>query len=172
LLWERVQSLLDYSFFTLNRTRSLRVAFVPNAVIFLIIAVPLVIFFVFRLFPQENSAGNERSDGPAATYWEFIRYMSQWYAARTICTLMLHSGTQWTLNASLTILSSYRNCSKPQILGHSAATDISAANRRHDEMLVHGPWFRIWQQFGACCRGEAEGPLRHSELRAAFQLWL
>ena len=31
-------------------------------------------------------------------------------------------------------------------------SDISAANRRHDEMLAHSPWFRIWQQFGVCCR--------------------
>jgi hypothetical protein len=41
-----------------------------------------------------------------------------------------------------------------------SASDISAANRRHDEMLVHSPWFRIWQQFGVCCRGEAEGGRR------------
>jgi hypothetical protein len=26
-----------------------------------------------------------------------------------------------------------------------SASDISAANRRHDEMLAHSPWFRIWQ---------------------------
>ena len=38
-----------------------------------------------------------------------------------------------------------------------SATDISAANRRHDEMLAHSPWFRLWQHFGVCCRGEAEG---------------
>jgi hypothetical protein len=24
--------------------------------------------------------------------------------------------------------------------------DLSAANRRHDEMLAHSPWFRLWQQ--------------------------
>jgi hypothetical protein len=24
------------------------------------------------------------------------------------------------------------------------ATDISAANRRHDEALAHSPWFRLW----------------------------
>ena len=35
------------------------------------------------------------------------------------------------------------------------ATDISAANRRHDEMLAHSPWFRLWQHFGVCCRPEA-----------------
>ena len=32
-----------------------------------------------------------------------------------------------------------------------SASDISAANRRHDEMLAHSPWFRLWQQFGLCC---------------------
>ena len=42
-------------------------------------------------------------------------------------------------------------------LGPSA---ISAANRRHDEMLAHSPWFRLWQDFGVCCRGETEGGLR------------
>ena len=31
-------------------------------------------------------------------------------------------------------------------------SDISAANRRHDEMLAHSPWFRLWQQYGVCCR--------------------
>jgi len=33
-----------------------------------------------------------------------------------------------------------------------SASDISAANRRHDEMLAHSPWFRLWQQYGVCCR--------------------
>jgi len=35
-----------------------------------------------------------------------------------------------------------------------SASDISAANRRHDEMLAHSPWFRLWQHFGVCCRPE------------------
>lgn len=34
------------------------------------------------------------------------------------------------------------------------ASDISAANRRHDERLAQSPWFRIWQDFGVCCRSE------------------
>ena len=46
-----------------------------------------------------------------------------------------------------------------------SASDISAANRRHDEMLAQSPWFRLWQHFGICCRpqppefrvGETEG---------------
>ena len=33
-------------------------------------------------------------------------------------------------------------------------TDISAANRRHDEMLAHSPWFKLWQSYGICCRTE------------------
>jgi hypothetical protein len=33
-------------------------------------------------------------------------------------------------------------------------SDISAANRRHDETLAHSPWFRLWQRYGVCCRPE------------------
>jgi hypothetical protein len=35
-----------------------------------------------------------------------------------------------------------------------SASDISAANRRHDETLAHCPWFRLWQRYGVCCRTE------------------
>jgi hypothetical protein len=35
-----------------------------------------------------------------------------------------------------------------------SASDISAANRRHDEMQASSPWFRIWQRYGVCCRTE------------------
>ena len=35
-----------------------------------------------------------------------------------------------------------------------SASDISAANRKHDEMLAHSPWFRLWQHFGICRRTE------------------
>ena len=38
--------------------------------------------------------------------------------------------------------------------------DISVANQKHDEMLAHSPWFRLWQDFGVCCRSESEGRLR------------
>jgi hypothetical protein len=33
-------------------------------------------------------------------------------------------------------------------------SDLAGANRRHDEMLAHSPWFRLWQHFGVCCRVE------------------
>jgi hypothetical protein len=36
-----------------------------------------------------------------------------------------------------------------------SASDISGANRRHDETLVHSPWFRLWQRYGICCRTES-----------------
>ncbi len=32
--------------------------------------------------------------------------------------------------------------------------DISAANRRHDGKNANSPWFRLWQDFGVCCRPE------------------
>ena len=34
-------------------------------------------------------------------------------------------------------------------------SDLSAANRRHDGMLAHSPWFRLWQRYGICCRPES-----------------
>lgn len=34
-------------------------------------------------------------------------------------------------------------------------SDLSATNRRHDELLAHSPWFRLWQQYGVCCRPES-----------------
>jgi len=34
-------------------------------------------------------------------------------------------------------------------------SDLAAANRRHDEMLAHSAWFRLWQRYGVCCRGES-----------------
>jgi hypothetical protein len=39
-------------------------------------------------------------------------------------------------------------------------SDLAAANRRHDEMHAHSPWFRLWQQYGVCCRSDAEAGLR------------
>ena len=35
------------------------------------------------------------------------------------------------------------------------ASDISAANRRHDERQATSPWFRLWQRYGVCCRTES-----------------
>jgi hypothetical protein len=35
-----------------------------------------------------------------------------------------------------------------------SASDVSAANRRHDQTLASSPWFRLWQDFGIRCRPE------------------
>jgi hypothetical protein len=36
-----------------------------------------------------------------------------------------------------------------------SASDLSAANRRHDERLANSPWFRLWNRYGICCRSES-----------------
>ncbi len=32
------------------------------------------------------------------------------------------------------------------------ASDIAAANQRHDQSLATSPWFKLWRDFGVCCR--------------------
>jgi hypothetical protein len=60
-----------------------------------------------------------------------------------------------------------------------SVSDISAANRRHDEMLAHSPWFQLWQRYGVCCRteppvlrlGESDMPItNHQFLRLLLHL--
>jgi hypothetical protein len=46
-----------------------------------------------------------------------------------------------------------------------SASDLAAANRRHDQMLAHSPWFRLWQRYGICCR-TASPVLRLGELES------
>ena len=46
-----------------------------------------------------------------------------------------------------------------------SASDFSAANRRHDEMLANSPWFRLWQRYGVCC-GHESPVLRLGELES------
>jgi hypothetical protein len=36
-----------------------------------------------------------------------------------------------------------------------SASDLAAANRRHDETLANSPWFRLWQRYGISCRTES-----------------
>jgi hypothetical protein len=36
-----------------------------------------------------------------------------------------------------------------------SASDLAAANRRHDEKLANSPWFKLWQRYGLCCRSES-----------------
>jgi hypothetical protein len=44
-----------------------------------------------------------------------------------------------------------------------SASDLTAANRRHDERQANSPWFRLWQSYGVCCRA-APPVLRLGEL--------
>ena len=46
-----------------------------------------------------------------------------------------------------------------------SASDLAAANRRHDEMLAQSPWFRLWQRYGVSCRSESP-ILRLSEIES------
>ena len=32
------------------------------------------------------------------------------------------------------------------------SSDLWAANRKHDAKLANSPWFRLWQNYGVCCR--------------------
>lgn len=36
-----------------------------------------------------------------------------------------------------------------------SASDLAAANRRHDEKLANSPWFKLWQSYGICCRSDS-----------------
>lgn len=36
-----------------------------------------------------------------------------------------------------------------------SASDLSAANRRHDEKHANSPWFRLWRRYGVGCRAES-----------------
>jgi hypothetical protein len=36
-----------------------------------------------------------------------------------------------------------------------SASDLAAANRRHDEKKANSPWFRLWHRYGVCCRAES-----------------
>lgn len=39
-------------------------------------------------------------------------------------------------------------------------SDVAAANRRHDAVNAHSPWFRLWQSYGICCRNTS--PINHA----------
>lgn len=72
----------------------------------------------------------------------------------TIATLLLDSETKMDVEqtiAEIERLERIFTVPDPRPLGPS---DLAAANRRHDEMLAHSPWFRLWQQYGVCCRSE------------------
>jgi hypothetical protein len=36
-----------------------------------------------------------------------------------------------------------------------SASDTAAANQRHDRNLATSPWFKLWRDFGVCCRPQS-----------------
>jgi len=47
-----------------------------------------------------------------------------------------------------------------------SASDLAAVNRRHDDLLAHSPWFRLWQRYGVGCPDESP-MIRRDSLRMA-----
>jgi hypothetical protein len=62
--------------------------------------------------------------------------------------------SEWTLNAFIDDIEQLEEMFEAPDIRPLSASDVSAANRRHDEMLANSPWFRLWQDFGICCRPE------------------
>jgi hypothetical protein len=71
--------------------------------------------------------------------------------------LMSDIGTEWTLNASLTRLGSYRKCSKRRILGHSAqATSLlPIEGTTKCSRIAHGFVFGSSMGFAAAVKPKA-----------------
>ena len=67
------------------------------------------------------------------------------------CCFVLDDGDEWTLSGPLPRSNGWNAPPCFQTPGPSAS-DIAAANRKHDESLSHSPWFRLWQSYGVCCR--------------------
>jgi hypothetical protein len=77
--------------------------------------------------------------------------------------LILDDCDAWTLNAFIDDIEQLQEMFEAADIRPLSPSDISAANRRHDETLAHSPWFRLWQRYGVCCR--PEGPaLRLGEI--------
>ena len=65
---------------------------------------------------------------------------------------VLDDGGGWTLNGPLPRSNGWNGISSLPDTRPLSASDIAAANRRHDEALSQSPWFRLWQSYGVCCR--------------------
>jgi hypothetical protein len=66
---------------------------------------------------------------------------------------LLHSGTMDAEGVIAEIESLERILALPDPRPMSAS-DLSAANRRHDQKNANSPWFKLWQAYGVCCRPE------------------
>jgi len=73
----------------------------------------------------------------------------------TIATLMLDIQREMDIERTIEDIEQLEEMFEAPDIRPLSASDLAAANRRHDQMLAHSPWFRLWQQYGVCCRGEA-----------------
>ena len=73
----------------------------------------------------------------------------------TIATLMLDIGNRMDVEQTIAEIEQLEEMFEAPDIRPLSASDISAANRRHDEMLADSPWFRLWQRYGVCCRTES-----------------
>jgi hypothetical protein len=66
--------------------------------------------------------------------------------------------TEWTLEQTIAEIEYLDRTFAVLDTRPLSLSDLAAANRRHDDMLAHSPWFRLWQRYGICCRAESPTP--------------
>ena len=72
----------------------------------------------------------------------------------TIATPMSDIGTEWAAERTIVGIECFERIFAARDTRPLRPTDLAAANRRHDEMLAHSPWFQLWQRYRVCCRTE------------------
>jgi hypothetical protein len=61
----------------------------------------------------------------------------------TIATPMSDIGTEWAAERTIVGIECFERIFAARDTRPLRPTDLAAANRRHDEMLAHSPWFRF-----------------------------
>jgi hypothetical protein len=73
----------------------------------------------------------------------------------TVATLMLDSETEMDAERTIAEIERIERIFELPDARPLNPNDLAAANHRHDKMLAHSPWFRLWQRYGVCCRSES-----------------
>ena len=73
----------------------------------------------------------------------------------TVATLMLDSEMEMDAEQTIAEIERIERIFELPDARPLGPNDLAAANRRHDKMLAHSPWFRLWQRYGVCCRSES-----------------
>jgi hypothetical protein len=73
----------------------------------------------------------------------------------TVATLMLDSETEMDAERTIAEIERIERIFELPDARPLTPNDLAAANQRHDKMLAHSPWFRLWQRYGVCCRSES-----------------